>query len=585
MRGARRFWPVVAAPLAALATAVAVDRRAPWPSADVSRGGEDAFASGLHQRELPPGGRPLRWTTGHARLRFRHLPAAAARLSVRLRGQRAPVRVAVNGVVVGVLPPGTSEGSWPLTAARSQTVDLLAEPFIAGDGRRLGALLEVVTLEHARRGLPAPGLLLIFALPAAMVVVTALAAGLPAVAALAVSTGATAAQAALLGPRGVVRSDYAVGLAVSLGLGAVAAAVLARVSERGSQGSGRWAFVAGIFALLVQGLLATSPVMVVSDAVFHANNLARVAGGEWFLTSVTQHARPFRFPYGVSFYGVLVPFWHAGLDGVMLVRCGAAASGLGASMALFRLALPAGAPAAALAVVAWQLLPGTLDIFSYGNLSNVFGQAATVAFVGWWSTGRRWWAGASLLAVAALAHFSCAVVLGVLCPLLVLIDRRPAGRTLRLVAVAAGLGLAAAYYLSFLPLVIAQLALLGPAAVGGFWRALVRQGSSALAQWGWPAMALAALALPPREPSRLGDALRAWWISALLLGVLALLSPVEVRYLYAVSPALALAAATAICRLWLAGLPGRLLAAGVVLMQAVLASRAWVEALLGRYRP
>ena len=60
-------------------------------------------------------------------------------------------------------------------------------------------------------------------------------------------------------------------------------------------------------AWLVQGVLATSPVMVVSDVVFHANKLARVAGGDFFPTSVTQHAPPFRFPYGVSFYALLAP--------------------------------------------------------------------------------------------------------------------------------------------------------------------------------------------------------------------------------------------------------------------------------------
>jgi hypothetical protein len=43
------------------------------------------------------------------------------------------------------------------------------------------------------------------------------------------------------------------------------------------KGSGPWAFGAVVAALVVQGVAATSPLMVVSDAVFHANQLAKVA--------------------------------------------------------------------------------------------------------------------------------------------------------------------------------------------------------------------------------------------------------------------------------------------------------------------
>lgn len=47
---------------------------APAPSADVRRGSEEAFASGLHRRELPPGHPPQRWTTAQAEFRFARLP-------------------------------------------------------------------------------------------------------------------------------------------------------------------------------------------------------------------------------------------------------------------------------------------------------------------------------------------------------------------------------------------------------------------------------------------------------------------------------------------------------------------------------
>ena len=184
----------------------------------------------------------------------------------------------------------------------------------------------------------------------------------------------------------------------------------------------------------MQVVAGTSPLMVVSDAVFHANKLVR--GGRAATcsrSSVTQHARPFRFPYGVSFYAVLAPLARAGLDTVALVRVGAAAAGLVATAGC----LPSGPrpprpAAAALSAVLLQLLPGTFDVaYSYGNLSNAFGQAVTVLFFCWWA-GRApggWPVGAALLALAALAHFSSFVFAVAL--VLALVIAEVAGRLIR----------------------------------------------------------------------------------------------------------------------------------------------------------
>ena len=146
--------------------------------------------------------------------------------------------------------------------------------------------------------------------------------------------------------------------------------------------------------MLVQVVVGASPLMIVSDAVFHANNLARVAEGNVFLTSMTQHATPFRFPYGVSFYALLTPLYRAGLDPVGLVRWGAALAGVAAAGGLFAALVPRGPRLAAAAVGVLQLLPGTVDVLSFGNLSNAFAQAVTVLFFAWWVSGRAargWW--------------------------------------------------------------------------------------------------------------------------------------------------------------------------------------------------
>src|SRR6185503_16755707 len=126
---------------------LAVDWTAPPPSADVGRGSESAFASGLNPREIPPGQPPQRWTTARATFAFRHLPAGPQRLEVVVDGQRGPVAVAVDGVVVGAVLPGGGASAFDLPAGGvSRDVILQADTFVAGDGRRLGALLRRVTL-------------------------------------------------------------------------------------------------------------------------------------------------------------------------------------------------------------------------------------------------------------------------------------------------------------------------------------------------------------------------------------------------------------------------------------------------------
>ena len=68
------------------------------------------------------------------------------------------------------------------------------------------------------------------------------------------------------------------------------------------------------------------------------------------------------------------------------------------------------------------------------------------------------------------------------------------------------------------------------------------------------------------------------------LASLAIASPLEVRYLYALSLPLAVAAACGVMALWRRAAWGRALAGILLLAQAALALRQWIEALLLRYR-
>ena len=590
-------WPAALAVLAvALGVALAADRGAPAPAADVGRGSEEAFASGLQLREIPPGGRPQRWTGERTSLHFRDLPAGPAALEVAVRGQRHPVLVSVDGVVVGAIEAGQPSLTAGLDFPRrgDHTVELRVEPFRAGDGRALGALLERVRLAPAAARAPSLRLLLLFAAPALAVFAAVL--GLGPGAGLAAGAGiyVVLLEALLLWPQGLVHSPYAATLAVLLAVLGVAAALFARLCARRVPGAGPWALAAAGAALTVQGLLATSPLMVVSDAVFHANNLLRVARGDLLLTSVTQHAVPFRFPYGVSFYVALAPLLRLGCDAVALVRVGAAAAAVAASLALFLMLLRRRRPdQAGLAVVLLVLLPVTLDMHSHGNLSNVFGQALTTAFFAWWAGGTPggWVVGALLLAVGATGHFSSLVVLAALALALLALARREARRA-QVVGAVVGLALAAAYYLQFAPLVLGQLPRLregGGQGRGGSRGALgvVRLQAWALAgQWGPAALALAVMGHPrlSGDGDSLDRDLRAAWLAGGVLALLAVVSPLEVRYLYALTVPLAVAAGAGALRLTRKGLGGRLVATLLVLAQAAQAAANGVDALLRRYR-
>jgi hypothetical protein len=585
----------------AMALAVALDRLAPAPAADVGRGSEEPFTSGLHRREIAPRGGLQRWTGPRAQVRFRDVPGGPAVLEVAVRGHQHDVLVTLDGVLVGRIAPGQEQGAFDVVAARrgAREVELRVQPFVPADGRTLGTRLQSVRLWHAPPLRPSPALLAEFALPAALAAAAALWAGLGTGGASAAGLAIALLQALLLHPQGLLRSAYAPRLAVLLAAGAGAAALFARWCRRrwpDRRAAGPWAFTALLGAFVVQGVVASSPLMVVSDAVFHANNLARVAGGDYLVTSVTQHARPFRFPYGVSFYLLLAPLQRAGLDGVALVRVGASCFAVAASAGLFvLLLLRSTAARAGLAVLFLQLLPITLDVHSYGNLSNVFGQAATTGFFSWWAglAPGGLPAGAALFVLGSLGHFSSAIVLTGLAAALAWAARRDAAWRPRALAVVVGLVLTAGYYSAFLPMIAEQAPRLlegggqGRGASRGTLDALRLQVLGPLTQWGLPALLLAWVGRPrwgAQETEPLGRDLGAFWLAGAVLAALAVLSPLEVRYLYALSVPLAVAAGAGAFTLWARRGASRLAGVALALAQAALAFANALDALLRRYR-
>jgi hypothetical protein len=583
----------------AAGAAATLARLGPPPAADVARGSEEAFGRGLHRRELPPGGGPQRWTTERATFSFRDLPRTGVTLALEIRDARGPVTVVADGVVVGRLEPGARSAvfSLPPTGRRTREVELRSEPFRAGDGRMLGARLGRVALEAQERPWhPPSGILLELLLPALLALAAARLSGMEPLSAMAIGAATLAFAVAMSWPSGLAHSPYALRLSMLLCTGAVVSLVFARLVGRRHPGAAPAALVALLAGWLVQVVAATAPLMVVSDAVFHANKLAAVAGGDLFPVSVTQHARAFRFPYGVSFYAVLAPLARAGMDTVTLVRWGAAAAGLAATAAVFLLALiHAGPRTAALSAVLLQALPGGFEVaYSYGNFSNAFGQSVTVLFFCWWA-GRvpgRWPVGGALLALAALAHFSSFVLALALALALVAVDMRSPDRDrTRLWAAAVGVLAAAAYYAHFAGMIWDQLPRLlegggqGRGASRSAWDAMRLQVLGALGEWGLPAIALAWVGRPrPRQGRRFDRDLAAYWVAGLALAIPAIVSPLEVRYLYGLTAAVVLSAGAGAGRLEAAGGVRRLVARALYLAQLALGARAIAEAVVVRYR-
>src|SRR5262245_18380726 len=324
-------------------------RFGPPPIASIGEGTEDAFRhEGFDDRELPPGASgPIRWTGARAAITFEDLPRGAAEVDVRLRSNAAPVVVAVNGQVQGTIEPGGPHGVFETAAVRDGrvVVELRTETMQRGD-RRLGAMLAFVRITPRDRAWRTGLLGLRLGTAGALAAVAALAGGLVALPGAIVGLGTSLLGAAALWPHGLTCSAYASRLPWQLALAVAFAACFARLLARRAPAGGGGSAVllpALAVAFLVNGIAATSPVMVASDVVFHAHMLRDVAAGEWFPTSVTQHARPFKIPYGSAFYALLVPWARAGFDLVFLVRAGAGFGGCLAAIGLLWLLAPLGA--------------------------------------------------------------------------------------------------------------------------------------------------------------------------------------------------------------------------------------------------
>lgn len=515
--------------------------------ASLAYGTDDAFVTeGLEQRENQIGGGALRWTRPKAAFSIEGVGPGPADIDLEVRGHRTEVNLTVNGALVGTLQPGQGRFTTQTRLTGSSLVFGIETAGFAASSRTLGTQFVSLRVEPgpSPNGRPA-GVPIRLWLAMATVTVVSVATQVLTGQSLWIALLAPGMFLAMVLPAGLWRSAWLAECAGLMSLASLAASWASRRARGGSSARGCLQ-VALLLALTIHGLLPPSPLVIQGDAQLHGNKLAEVAKGNRFPISRTDHKKPFEFPYGFSFYGVLSPLVSPEISNVRIAREGAAFFW---SLSILGLALVVGNASAGLAagsVTLWTFAPVNIRTMGFGNLNNVFAQAIFLLFLAGAATPGRGKAKglalAFLAALSATAHLSSFIVLVTLLLLTLAIssDRRGAAFKPLLLGVAA----AALYFASFLPMIVAQLPRLlgergGSAGVFDPWRL----PNQVVAGVGWPMIALVVLSVFVRSVRPIVPLARSQALTGILLAVVALVSPIEVRYLLAVVPLLAIVGA------------------------------------------
>ncbi len=539
---------VILAGIAAILAVPPLISRSPSSTASLAKGTDAAFAtSGLEPRENQIGGGALRWLRPKATFQFDSVGPGFVDIDLVVRGHRTEVTLTANGAILGTLLPGQGHFTSRVRLGGAALVFGMEAEGFAASGRTLGT--QFVSLEVTPGATPGAGIATVptrlwLALGAVFLV------GLLTQALSGLSIGTALLPPALLLlmviPAGLWRSRWLFECALLL---AIATLISGFVSRRalGSVSARGWLQAALLIALTIHGVLPPSPLVIQSDVQLHGNKLGEVAKGNLFPTSRTDHQPPFEIPYGFSFYGLLAPWASSGTSNVAVVREGAA---FFSALSVLALALVLGRSSAVLAaasVLLWTFAPVNLRTMVFGNLSNVFAQAIFVLFLAGAVVLRPGLVRAGLLtllvAVSATAHLSSFIVLLTLLLMALALARSRSSPAFK--PLLAGVLLASCYFATFLPLILAQVPRLlgergGSAGIFDPWRLpnLVILGA------GWPLLALVALSVVSGRVRTVLPLAAGLAVTALTLALAALVSPVEVRYMLAVLPLLAIVGAS-----------------------------------------
>ena len=598
---------------------------------DFERRYEGGFISGFHGHERMEG-RGFRWSTGDSRIRLENLPAdTRLRVEVRVKALRPrgvplpQLRFTANGATVfeTVCAPGLVTYRFGVTL-RGNVLELGIHPdvFVPADYQReddrvLGVQVFSVSVqpqgEGVARGRPARPMML----GAGLLLAAGLLAGLSvAVASLGASV-LIGGFAYFLAQDSVLFSPYPQRLLWLAGAALVASGFLRFVLARAKWLTPRERAV--LIGVLAAGLFIKLgglfyPLFFSSDAEFQANRLLEVLEGNYFTTSITQHQPPFRIPYPISLYVLAAPISALGIDSIAVLEVVTGLTDLGVSLALAFLGARflhdtrGGILAAAL----YQIVPLNFLAFSAGNLTNIFGSAATVFFLtlmlaatsqqSSWGRHLRVPASIFVASLAALtAHFGSFLYGVLLWPAWLAAIFWVAPRTWEhgqdkriLIAVGASVMAACAYYFGYLDLftsqwdrVLSRDYATGDAVAAGPVEKLLFNWAFFREQVG---MVFAVVALVGAVPvlrkaghTAFHACALAWLVVTAIFFLLDLTTALEVRYVLQVLPLLALFVGTFLSGAFRRGFVGRASAITVTVYLAVMGLRSYAFCLLERY--
>jgi hypothetical protein len=514
------------------------------------------------------------WTARNATLRLPGLDRQHAWTCViRLRGARQDAAtlpealVAVDGVTTATVATGNEYADVSVTVppashTRGVVITLTASTtFVpsAEDRRELGLMVDRWTCAPGEDAWVMP--------PQAAI--TAAAAGAAALGAAAALIGLT--PIALLVTIVTLAGVQAVALASEFGaytaypgelwrLSLLLAGVLwggvslvQRVMGRPLSQAARLAAVIAVVALDVKLLALLHPSKAIVDAVFHAHRLQWVLDGRFLFTQPMPSG--VQFPYAIGLYVFAAPWSLLTTDFVWLLRLIVSAAEATGSVLVYVLISrvwhdrAAGVWAAAL----FPLVPRSFELVGNANMTNAFAQAvalaAMTAAVLWrWAPG-EWRPGklvalTLLIAAGLLSHISTLTLLGATLVMLTGLyawrgspDLRASARAIAVALTGATAIAVVLYYRHFADVFVGALAVRAtPAAAEGAMTSLGdRAASAATLSLNTPGVPIVALAMmgvitcwrQSRLRDRLGLAIGAWLLTALLVDMSVVLTPVE----------------------------------------------------------
>lgn len=392
--------------------------------------------------------------------------------------------------------------------------------------------------------------------------------------------------------------------------------VIEQARGKGLRNTARFAVMFSAAALYLKLIVLLHPHKPLVDAQFHAHRLMTVLAGNLFFTSTAPGG--YQFPYPVALYVFTSPFTRLTSDYVTLLRIvTASAEAVSAALLYWVVArFWRDRLVASASVALMQLMPFGFSVLAAANLTNAFGQAVSVAaFVtlGMLAAPKPWpWRGllgVAVVSIAFVAHTSTFATLAgaVAASAGFLLVPRPATEsrqelrragTAALVVLTISMTLAVSlYYRHFGDTYRTERTRISAGMAGGNTGERVRHPSGrntvterlraipsqAEDAYTLPVLLLASLGVlvaAERPRDVLKQLIAGWVIAGVAFVTLGVLTPVDMRSLYATMPAVAILAGVGFAWGWRRGRLWRVASTALVVWLAVIAVRGWLRVLV-----